>query len=278
MPTDEITQDVTDTFQQVFPAISSITLYKLAYAAVILVVCAIIIKILTKVFDRGIEKFKVERSLHTFLKSVIRILLWFITVLIVAGLLGIPTSSLIAVLSVAGLAISLSIQGTLSNLAAGIMLLLTKPFKVSDYIEAGGISGIVSDIGLVYTRVTTFDNKLVFVPNSEISDGKITNFTAETNRRVDLTFSTSYDAKPDEVKKVIGAVIAAHSKTMFTPEPFVGVSAYKESCVDYSVRVWCATEDYWTVYYDLLEQVKAAFDQNGIEMTYNHLNVHMIQQ
>lgn len=278
MPTDEITQDVTNTFQQIFPTMGSLTLYKLAYAAVILVVCAVIIKILTKGFDRVIEKFKVERSLHTFLKSVVRILLWFITILIVTGSLGIDATSLIAVLSVVGLAISLAIQGTLSNLAAGIMLLISKPFKVNDYIEAGGVSGVVSDIGLVYTRVKTFDNKLVFVPNSEISAGKITNYTAETNRRVDLTFSTSYDAKPEEVKRVIRAVIAAHTKTMFTPEPFVGVSAYQDSCIDYSVRVWCATEDYWTVYYDLLEQVKTAFDENGIEMTYNHLNIHMIQK
>ncbi len=278
MPTEEITQDVTDTLQQVFPAIGSLTLYRLAYAAVILVICAVIIKILTKGFDRAIEKFKVERSLHTFLKSVIRILLWFITILIVAGLLDIPTSSLIAVLSVAGLAISLSIQGTLSNLSAGIMLLITKPFKMGDYIEAGGISGAVSDIGLVYTRVTTFDNKLVFVPNSEISGGKITNYTAEGKRRVDLSFSTSYQSKPELVKKTIGAVIAAHSLTLFTPEPFIRVSAYKDSCIEYAVRVWCATGDYWTVYYDVLEQVKEAFDQNGIEMTYNHLNVHIMQE
>jgi small conductance mechanosensitive channel len=245
---------------------------------VILVVCAVIIKLLTKGFDRAIDKFNVERSLHTFLKSVIRVLLWFITILIVAGLLGIPTSSLIAVLSVAGLAISLSIQGTLSNLAAGIMLLISKPFKVSDYIEAGGVSGVVSDIGLVYTTVTTFDNKMVFVPNNEISGGKITNYTAATNRRVDLTFSTSYEAKPADVKCAILSVIQAHPKTMFTPEPFVGVSAYQDSCIDYSVRVWCATEDFWTVYYDLLEQVKTAFDQNGIEMTYNHLNVHLMKE
>lgn len=278
MPTDQITQDVTDAFSEVFPNLGTLTVYKLLYAAIIFVVCAVIIRILMKVLDRATSKLKVERSLQTFLKSILHALLWFITILIVASSLGIDATSLIAVLSVVGLAVSLAIQGTLSNLAGGIMLLVSKPFKSGDYIEAGGVSGLVVDIGLVYTKMNTFDNKQVFVPNSEISGSKITNFTAEGNRRVDLTFSTSYEAKPDQVKKAIQDVIGAHPLALFTPEPFVRVNAYRDSCVDYVVRVWCSTVDYWTLYYDLLEQVKAAFDQNGIEMTYNHLNVHMIQK
>lgn len=278
MSTDQLTQDVTDTFSQVFPGLSTLTLYKLLYAVVILVVCAVIIRILMGVLNRTTGQLKVERSLSAFLKSAVHVFLWFITILIVAGSLGISTSSLIAVLGVAGLAVSLAIQGTLSNLAGGIMLLVSKPFKAGDYIEAGGVSGLVADVGLVYTKMTTYDNKVVFVPNSEISGSKITNFTAEGKRRVDLTFSTSYDAKPEHVKKAIQGVIGAHPLAMFTPEPFVRVNDYKDSCVEYVVRVWCATVDYWTLYYDLLEQVKTAFDQSGIEMTYNHLNVHMIQK
>ncbi len=193
-------------------------------------------------FARAINKFKVERSLHTFLKSTLRVLLWFVTVLIVASALKIDTTSLIAVLSVAGLAVSLAVQGTLSNLAGGIMLLVSKPFKVDDYIEANGVGGRVSEIGLIYTRITGYDNKTVFVPNSEISGSKITNFTTEDKRRVDLTFSTSYDAPPERVKQTIQAVIAAHPLALFSPEPFVRLSEYKESCIEYMVRVWCATQ------------------------------------
>ncbi len=278
MSTDQLTQDVTDTFSQMFPGLSSLTLYNLLYAAVILVVCAVIIRVLMGVLKRATERLKMERSLQYFLRSAVHVFLWFLTILIVAGSLGISTTSLIAVLSVAGLAVSLAVQGTLSNLAGGIMLLVSKPFKAGDYIEAGGVGGLVADVGLVYTKMTTYDNKVVFVPNSEISGSKITNYTTEGKRRVDLTFSTSYDAKPEQVKKAIQDVIGAHPLALFTPEPFVRVNDYKESSVEYVVRVWCTTVDYWTLYYDLLEQVKTAFDKNGIEMTYNHLNVHMIQK
>lgn len=278
MNTEEITQGVTDTFSQLFgTGMNAITLHKLLYAGILLVVCGTVIKILMKLLDRAISGIKVERSLHTFLKSAVRILLWFIAILLVASSLGVETTSLIAVLSVVGLAVSLAIQGTLSNLAGGIMLLISKPFKVDDYVEAGGIVGRVSDIGLVYTRVTGYDNKTVFVPNSEISGTKIINYTAEDKRRVDLSFSVSYDSDSGHVKKTIHDVIGAHPLALFTPEPFVGVSAYKDSRIEYVMRVWCATVDYWTLYYDLLEQVKAAFDQNGIQMTYNHLNVHLIR-
>lgn len=279
MTTDEITQDVSETFSQFLDTgVTTLTLHKLIYAAVLLVVCIIVMKILMKVIDRAISKLKVERSLHTFLKSTIRIAMWFITILLVASTLGVNATSLIAVLGVAGLAVSLAIQGTLSNLAGGIMLLVSKPFKVGDYVEAGGISGTVTDIGMVYTRVTTYDNQIIFVPNSEISGSKITNYTTENTRRVSLTFSASYDAPVEKVKNTIQSVIASHPLTLFTPEPFVRVSAYQDSSIEYTVRAWCSTDDYWTVYYDLLEQVKTAFDQNGIEMTYNHLNVHMIQK
>jgi len=278
MTVNEIIQGVSDTFNQVFGVgVNTLSLYKVLYAAVLLVVCIIVMKILMRVLNRAIARLKVERSLNTFFKSTIRILLWFLTILIVATALGVNPTSLIAILSVAGLAVSLAIQGTLSNLAGGIMLLVSKPFKVGDYIEAGGIGGMVADVGLVYTRVTGYDNKTVFVPNSEVSSGKITNYTTEGNRRVDLTFFTSYDSHPELVKQTIQSVIAAHPLALFTPDPFVRTSAYKESCIEYTVRVWCATPDYWDLHFDLLEQVKTAFDQNGVEMTYNHLNVHMVQ-
>lgn len=255
-----------------------ITWRKLLYTILIIIACAVVIKIIMSLVERTIKRIGVERSLHTFIKSVARILLWFIAIATVLGFLGVNVTSLIAIFSVAGLAISLAIQGTLSNLAGGIMILVSKPFKVGDYIEAGGMGGTVADIGLVYTRMKTFDNKLTFVPNGEIAKEKITNYTSQETRRVDLKFNTSYDAPVELVKRSIQGVVGAHPKALFTPEPFVRVSAYKDSSIEYTVRVWCATEDYWDLYSDLLEQVKEAFDRSGIEMTYNHLNVHMMDQ
>ncbi|MEG0765807.1 MAG: mechanosensitive ion channel family protein [Pseudoflavonifractor sp.] len=248
---------------------------KLLYAVLLLIACLVVMKILMSVLNRSIEKLKVEKSLHTFIKSVAKILLGFLTLVIVLGYVGVPVTSLIAVLSVAGLAISLAIQGTLSNLAGGIMVLVSKPFKLGDYIQVGTIEGSVADIGLVYTRIKTFDNKLIFVPNGQISADKIINYTSQDSRRVDLKFTTAYEADPDTVCACIAQVVGVHSKALYTPAPFIRLSAYRESCVEYTLRVWCATGDYWDLYYDLLEQVGAAFRAQGIEMTYNHLNVHM---
>lgn len=268
--------DVAETIAQLTKQPFSWT--KLLYTVLIFLACLVVIKVIMSLLERTIKRVNIERSLHTFIKSVVRILLWFIAVVIVLGYIGVPVTSLVAVLSVAGLAVSLAIQGTLSNLAGGIMILVSKPFKVGEYIEAGGVEGTVADIGLVYTRMKTFDNKLIFVPNGQISGEKITNYTSQETRRVDLKFNTSYEASIELVKSTIQTVIGLHPKALFTPEPFVRVSGYKDSSIEYTVRVWCATADYWDVYNDLMEQVKAAFDEQGIEMTYNHLNVHLDRQ
>lgn len=275
--TDELTQSVS----QMADALKSDSAATLAHmvlrAVILLVICLVVMKVILYLTNRVIKRLNVERSLHTFLRSSLRILLWFLTILIVADSFGVDTTSLIAILSVTGLAVSLAVQNTLTNLAGGIMVLLAKPFKVGDYVEAGGISGTVSDIGLVYTKIRTIDNKIVFVPNGEISNEKISNFTDQERRRVDLLFAASYDAPAEQVKSAILEVARSHPKTLKEPEPFARVNAYQDSAIEYAMRVWCRTEDYWDVYYDMLEQVKASFDRQGIEMTYNHLNVHMMK-
>lgn len=245
-------------------------------ALLLLMLCLVVVKILLKMVDKVLQRTEIERSLHTFIRMTAKVVLLFLTVLIVAGSLGIPVSSLIAVLSVFGLAVSLAVQNSLSNVAGGIQVLSSKPFKVGDYVEAGGIEGNVREIGIFYTRIVTWDNKLIQVPNSQISAEKIINYTAEPERRVDLTFAVSYNTPVETVKMAITEVMGTHALTLATPEPSVRVSKYGESSIEYSMRVWCATEDYWTVYYDMLEQVKAAFDKAGVEMTYPHVNVHMM--
>lgn len=249
---------------------------RLLNLAILIAICVVMMKIVLTLLDRLIVRFKVEPSLHTFVRSGARFLLWFITIIIVADSQGLPITSLMGMLGIVGLALSLALQGILSNLAGGIMILFSKPFVVGDQIEAGGVSGIAYEIGLVYTKIKTFDNKIIFVPNGEISGEKIINYTTQDKRRVDLTFNASYDNDLEQVKGCIRAVIDAHPMALADPEPFVRVSAYLDSSIEYTVRVWCATDDYWDVQSDLLEQVKVAFDRAGVEMTYNHLNVHMI--
>lgn len=249
---------------------------RLLNLVILLAICLVVMKAVLLLLDRLIIRLKVERSLHTFVRSGVRFLLWFLTIIILADSQGFPVTSLLGMLGIIGLALSLALQGILSNLAGGIMVLISKPFVVGDQIEAGGVSGIAYEIGLVYTKIKTFDNKIIFVPNGEISGEKIINYTTQDKRRVDLKFNASYDDDPEVVKGCIRGVIDAHPKALFTPEPFVRVSAYLDSSIEYTVRVWCATDDYWDVQSDLLEQVKVAFDRAGVEMTYNHLNVHMI--
>lgn len=269
--------DLTQVFSDVMSfGISGLTVGKVLSALVLLAVCLVLVKILLKAVDKLLQRTGIDRSLHSFLKTAIKIVLLFLTVLIVADSLGIPMTSLIAVLSVAGLAVSLAVQNSLSNVAGGIQLLTSKPFTVGDYVEASGIAGTVVEVGLLYTRIHSMDNKLIQVPNSQIAGEKIINYTAEPERRVDLTFTVSYDADVETVKQTILQVAGAHPLTLATPEPFVRVSKYGDSSIEYTMRVWCATGDYWTVYFDMLEQVKAAFDRAGVEMTYPHVNVHMM--
>ena len=258
--------------------VAGYTVSSLLSSLLLLIICLVVAKILLNAFTRALERTGVEKGLHSFLRGMAKAVLLFLTVLIVAASLEIPVTSLIAVLSVAGLAISLAVQNTLSNVAGGIQLLSSKPFTAGDYIDAGGVSGTVAEVGIVYTKILTVDNKAIQVPNSQIAGEKITNYTAEERRRVDLTFTTSYDDPPERVKQAIQKVVGTHPLIFATPEPFVRVSGYGDSAIEYTVRVWCATGDYWTVHFDLLEQVKAAVAQAGVEMTYPHINVHMVKE
>ena len=185
---------------------------------------------------------------------------------------------MIALFSVAGLAVSLALQNTLSNLAGGVMLLVTKPFEVGDFVETNGVSGTVEAIGLAYSKLATVDNKEIFIPNSEISSAKIINYTRLGTRRVDLTFSASYDAPTQTVKKAINEVLAQFPQIMQEPAPVIFLSNYGASSIEYVVRVWTAGADYWDVYFGVMEGVRESFRRNGVEMTYDHLNVHVVEK
>ena len=155
---------------------------------------------------------------------------------------------------------------------------MSKPFKADDYIDAGEISGTVIAVGLVYTQLRTIDNKIIFIPNGTIAGQTITNYNTQEQRRVDLKFTVSYEDEPEKVIACIRSVIAAHPKALPEPEPFVRLSAYLDSSIEYTLRVWALTADFWDLYFDLLEQIGAAFDREGIDITYNHLNVHLVDR
>ena len=268
-------EETVEVFEQVA---RGMTLTKALYGVLLFLACMAVMKVVLSFIDRTMTRLKVEPTVHKFTHSCLKVLMWVVTGLIVAAYLNFPVNSLVTVLGVIGVALSLSLQGSLSNLAGGITVMATRPFAVGDYVEAGGVSGTVNEIGLVYTKLKTIDNKIIFIPNGEISGEKIVNYNKQEQRRVDLTFTVSYDDDPERVKEIMRQVIGAHPKALFTPEPFVRTTSLGESSVGYTLRVWCATEDYWDLYYDLLEQVRAAFDREGVELTYNHLNVHIMKE
>jgi len=246
-------------------------------AVVLLCVCLIVKRILLRVLDRGLDRGHIEKSFHAFIRSAMNIVLWFVTVAIVAQSLGINATSLIALVSIAGLAISLSVQDSLSNLAGGLTILSTKPFMVGDYVEIGDAAGTVVEIGMVHTKLNTTDNCRLVLPNSTVVSTQVRNYSAEPSRRVDLVVGASYDAPAERVKETLLEVVHAHKKVLQDPEPFARMSKHGDSAVEYTVRVWCETADYWEVYYDLLEQIKTAFDAQGIGIPYPQVEVHLHQ-
>ena len=256
----------------------ALTMDKVVHVLLLILVGVVVIRVVLKLLDRVLARSKSLKSLSRYIHSVAKISMAFILVLMVAEDVGIHTTSLVAMLSVAGLAVSLALQNTLSNVAGGIMLLVTTPFQVGDYVEADGISGTVHAIDLSYTAILTIDGKEIFVPNSQLSGTKIINYTILGRRRVDLNFTASYDAPTATVKRAIGEVLEDIPQIIAEPAPEIHLSDYQASSIQYVVRAWTAAADYWTVYYAIQEGVREACDRHGVEMTYDHLNVHILDR
>ena len=261
--------------ESLWSSIENITASNIFGAVLSVVISLILIKVLTKVVNRALGRSRLDASLQTLLRNLVKGALWAVAAIIVLGCLGIEVTSLVAVLSVVGLAFSLALQSFLSNAAGGMQILASHPFSEGDFVEAGGCSGTVEEIGLFYTKLTTPDNKLVQMPNSSIVTANITNFSQQPTRRVELRVSASYDAAPDRVIALLARMAAEHPLILDDPNQMIHVDGYGGSAVQYVMRVWCANADYWTVYYDLMDGFKAAFDAAGIEMTYPHLNIHL---
>ena len=274
--------DVEQTVQQARANLNTLT-GNLAFDTLIsgvitFLVCCIAIRIVKAVMARTLGRAaKLDAPVKNLITKLITTLLWALTIIIVAGAFGINATSLVAVLSVAGLALSLSVQNLLTNFFSGIMLLINKPFKEGDFVELGDKVGTVKNIGFFNTVINTPDNISIAIPNGDLTSAAVKNYSREPNRRVDLTFSASYNMPTGDVKKAIEEAIAMDSRILSDPAPFVRLLSYDASSVKYVTRVWVRNADYWDVYFDLNEHVRDTFEKNGVEMSYEHINVHMMQ-
>ena len=258
-------------FQKIFGGFSWT---KLISAAILLVVCGVLIKLILKATDRMLGRSRLDKAVHPFIRTIVKLVLLFTAIMLIAGTLGVDTSSLLALLSVAGLAVSLALQNVLSNMASAVILLTTKPFQIGHFIEMGSVSGTVMKIGAICTDILTLNNQLVHVPNSEITGSTVTNYTASDKRRLEYKITASYDAPVEDVKAALLRA-AEHPLRMQDMQPIARVNGYGDSAIEYVLYLWIRPKDYMDVYYDVMEAVKHEFDAASIEMTYPHINVHI---
>jgi small conductance mechanosensitive channel len=249
---------------------------KVVAAVIIFFVGRWIAKFVAKLIGKIMIKAKVDKTLANFVKSLCYIALMAFVIIASLNKLGVETTSIAVVIGAAGLAIGFALQGSLGNFAAGIMLIIFKPFKVGDFVEAAGKTGSVKEIQLFNTILTAPDNLCVIVPNGQITSASITNFTVNGTRRVDLIASISYHADLQHAKHILEQIVAQDSRVLKAPAPTVAVSELAESSVNFAVRPWVQAADYWNVYFDMTEKIKMTFDQNDIEIPYPQRDLHMI--
>ena len=248
---------------------------KLIIALVILLISFKIIKVVCRKVEKAGAKKNADKTVMRTLAYALGLTLRVVVLVCLVGYLGIDTSGITALIASLGVCVGLAVNGALSNLAGGVLILLTRPFRVDDFIEAQGISGTVADIHITSTKIVTVDNKVVYVPNGSLANGNIINYSEKDTRRVDLDFSVSYSADSDKVKAIITEILEKHELVLKDPAPFVRVSAHGTSAMIIKSRAWVKNADYWTVYFDVTEAVKAEFDKNGIDIPFQQLDVHI---
>ncbi|CAM1339077.1 mechanosensitive ion channel family protein [Tenacibaculum aestuarii] len=243
---------------------------KAIMAIIIYIVGSYIISLLLRATKKVMIKREVDVTLQKFLINLLNWTLKILLIITVIAKLGVETTSFAAILASAGLAVGLALQGSLGNFAGGVLIMLFKPFKVGDLIQAQGETGVVKEIEIFTTKLTGLSNREIIIPNGSLSNGNIINFSSEGTRRVDLVFGVSYDADIKQTKEVLMNVLTSHPKVLKDPAPTVNVLELADSSVNFAVRPWCKTEDYWGVYFDVTENTKLALDKAGIEIPYPH--------
>lgn len=248
---------------------------KLVIAIIALIISFKIINAIGKKISKSHEKGKIDKTLSKTFAYIFKLGMKCIVAICLVGYVGIDTSGLAAVVTSFGVCAGLALNGALSNLAGGVLIIITRPFRVDDYIEAQGYSGTVEDIHVTYTRLRTPDNKVVYIPNGALSADNIVNYSEKHTRRVDLTFSIGYSDDYEKAKSIITSLFEAHDLVLKDPAPTVRVTEHGSSSINLCARAWVNNADYWTVYFDITEQVKTAFDKEGIEIPFNQLDVHV---
>lgn len=244
-------------------------------AIIIVVVGFVLSNLVGKLVVKGMRARGIDPSIHTFIKTIVVLLLKFAVILSALSTMNVDVNSFIAAIGAAGITAGLGLQASVSQFASGIQILINHPFKSGDYIDLGTVSGKVHEIKMMYTELITVDNKRVIVPNSHITGSNIINYNSESKRRIDLVFGISYDADIAKAKEVIAQTVRKNELILTEPEPIIAVSAQAASSVNISCLVWCHTDDYWNVFYYMQEAVKLAFDENKIAIPYDQLDVHI---
>lgn len=249
--------------------------WRLLAAFVIFVVGAVIIRAIIKKLKNGRFAEKTESTVHHFVVAFVKIALYVMLAVLVVATLGVPIASIVAVIGSVGLAISLAVQGTLSNLASGIMILVFKPFREGDYIESDGVGGTVTELGIFYTTLCTPDNKKVVIPNGNVTSNVLTNYSAKDTRRVEIKLDMAYGTDLDFAKNIVRGVLARHDEILPDPAPFIRMTEMGDHAVIMTVRVWCKREDYWTVNFNLTEDFYSSLEAEGIRVPYQQMDIHI---
>ena len=277
-PTDQTADQVDTVVENVWATIGSWCLntgMKILVSIIVLLVSYRIITVIARRIQKKGDSEKYDKTVMRTVAYIFNIGLKVLVAICIVAYLGIDTSGITALVTSLGVCFGLAVNGALSNLAGGILLLVTRPFKVDDFIEAQGVAGTVEDIHMVNTKIRTPDNKVIYLPNGALSTGNIINYSEKPIRRVDFVFSIGYTADYEKARAIIMNILTSHELTLDDPAPYVRMASHSASSIDINARAWAKNSDYWTVYPDVIEKVKAEFDKNGIEIPFNQLDVHV---
>lgn len=265
-------------WETLFAAVGSV-LWMVIKGLLIILIGLLLTKWLLRFSTACLKRSRLNVTLHAFILSSIKIVCYVFVIIIALSILGIPTTSLITAIGTAGVAIGLALKDSLSNFASGVLILANAPFKVGDYVDLGGQSGVVMEIGLMNTILKTLDNRHIVLPNNTVTNGTVVNYSAEKTRRLDMNFTIGYRDDADLAISLIRGIIASKGERILhePAEPFVMVTEYMDSAVKITLRVWCKSEDLWNLNFEFLKEVKSAFDSHNINIPYNQMDVHIIK-
>ena len=258
-------------------SVGNVSLGSIVSALFTLLTCLLVIRAITKVLKKLLAKTRLDDRARDYIAAAIKAVLYVIAGLIVVDSLGIPITSLVALLSVGSLGITLAAEDILGNIAGGLVILSSRPFSIGDFIEVGGTSGTVQEISLNHTKLETADGLVVMLPNQELASSQVTNYTVLGRRRVTVTITASYDAPTDTVISACREAMEPVDFRMSDPEPVIRLTNYGASSIEYTIQCWTDPDHYWNVYHGINQNLRGAFDRHGIEMTYDHLNVHIVE-